>query len=270
MSERTAFLRAIAADPADNTTRLVYADWLDEHDERDRAEYIRVQVKMDAIKGGEVFHGLPVARRLDALATREEKLAAAHPEWFKCMCIRCVGSGGRYLNGYRYGGPYYGGTCGTCGGSGNLFSKGQVWFDRGFPVVEVRLADLGSGTGHGFAITSWLAAVVLACPAVRLVVRDREPLQGGMLGTGELYGALNWYANRGQDVEPDGGNPNWLPWSLASLLSEGEALGPHRSEVERWEWFYDSPGAADGALSRAAGRFARGERLSPSTNRVSP
>jgi uncharacterized protein (TIGR02996 family) len=258
VSERAAFQTAIAADPTDNTTRLVYADWLDEHDERDRAEFIRVQVELAAIKGDEVFHRLPVARQLDGLARREEKLSAAHPEWFKCMCVRCVGTGRKYLNGSRHGGLYYGGTCGTCGGSGNLFSKGQVWYDRGFPVVEARLADVGRGTDHGFAITSWLAAVVLACPAVRLVVRDREPLQGGRLGRGELYGSLNWFANRGQDVEPDGGNPNWLPWSLASLLPEGEMRGPLLpSTFERWEWFYDTPGAADGALSRAVGRFGR-------------
>ncbi len=32
-AEETAFLAAICADPADDTTRLVYADWLDEHGE---------------------------------------------------------------------------------------------------------------------------------------------------------------------------------------------------------------------------------------------
>ncbi|MBN9121727.1 MAG: TIGR02996 domain-containing protein, partial [Planctomycetes bacterium] len=44
MSDRAAFLRAIAADPADDTVRLAFADWLDEHDEPDRAEFIRLQI----------------------------------------------------------------------------------------------------------------------------------------------------------------------------------------------------------------------------------
>jgi uncharacterized protein (TIGR02996 family) len=47
MSERDAFLRAIAADPTDDTVRLAFADWLDEHDEAKRAEFIRVQIKRE-------------------------------------------------------------------------------------------------------------------------------------------------------------------------------------------------------------------------------
>jgi uncharacterized protein (TIGR02996 family) len=41
-----AFLRAVADDPADETTRLVYADWLDERDDP-RGEYIRLQVEIE-------------------------------------------------------------------------------------------------------------------------------------------------------------------------------------------------------------------------------
>jgi uncharacterized protein (TIGR02996 family) len=38
------FLRAICADPEDDTVRLVYADWLDENGDPDRAEFIRSQI----------------------------------------------------------------------------------------------------------------------------------------------------------------------------------------------------------------------------------
>lgn len=38
---RLAFLRAILSDPGDDLPRLVYADWLDENGEPDRAAYIR-------------------------------------------------------------------------------------------------------------------------------------------------------------------------------------------------------------------------------------
>jgi uncharacterized protein (TIGR02996 family) len=41
-----AFLRAVADDPTDETTRLVYADWLDERDDP-RGEYIRLQVEIE-------------------------------------------------------------------------------------------------------------------------------------------------------------------------------------------------------------------------------
>lgn len=37
-------LAAILADPADDTVRLVYADWLQEHGDDARAEFIRVQI----------------------------------------------------------------------------------------------------------------------------------------------------------------------------------------------------------------------------------
>jgi uncharacterized protein (TIGR02996 family) len=38
-----AFLQAILADPEDDAPRLIYADWLEENGEPDRAEFIRVQ-----------------------------------------------------------------------------------------------------------------------------------------------------------------------------------------------------------------------------------
>jgi uncharacterized protein (TIGR02996 family) len=37
------FLAAIIADPADDTPRLVFADWLQENGDEDRAEFIRIQ-----------------------------------------------------------------------------------------------------------------------------------------------------------------------------------------------------------------------------------
>jgi uncharacterized protein (TIGR02996 family) len=42
MSDEAAFLRTIQANPADTTAKLVYADWLDDHGEPERAEYLRL------------------------------------------------------------------------------------------------------------------------------------------------------------------------------------------------------------------------------------
>ncbi|MBY0457520.1 MAG: TIGR02996 domain-containing protein [Gemmataceae bacterium] len=47
MSDKAALVRAIADDPGDDTVRLAFADWLDEHGDaadRARAEFIRVQI----------------------------------------------------------------------------------------------------------------------------------------------------------------------------------------------------------------------------------
>jgi uncharacterized protein (TIGR02996 family) len=45
-SQQPAFLRAIAGSPDDDAPRLVYSDWLEEHGDPDRAEFIRVQCRI--------------------------------------------------------------------------------------------------------------------------------------------------------------------------------------------------------------------------------
>lgn len=44
MTERESFVASMRDNPADDTARLAFADWLDERGEHDRAELIRVQV----------------------------------------------------------------------------------------------------------------------------------------------------------------------------------------------------------------------------------
>jgi uncharacterized protein (TIGR02996 family) len=68
MTDRAAFLAAIAAAPADDLPRLVFADWLDEHGDPDRAEFIRLQCA--AARGGPADHD-----RIAALET------AHHVDW---------------------------------------------------------------------------------------------------------------------------------------------------------------------------------------------
>jgi uncharacterized protein (TIGR02996 family) len=50
MTDRDAFLRAICENPDDDTPRLVYADWLDEHGEVKRAEFIRVSCELEQVE----------------------------------------------------------------------------------------------------------------------------------------------------------------------------------------------------------------------------
>lgn len=47
MDEMQSLLRAVAADPGDDTPRLALADWLDEHDQHARAEFIRLQIELE-------------------------------------------------------------------------------------------------------------------------------------------------------------------------------------------------------------------------------
>jgi uncharacterized protein (TIGR02996 family) len=46
MTDADALFAAILADPADDAPRLVYADWLEEHGQPERAEFIRVQCEL--------------------------------------------------------------------------------------------------------------------------------------------------------------------------------------------------------------------------------
>lgn len=60
------FIRMIAAQPKEDGPRLVYADWLEEHGECERAEFIRVQIEL-------ATPGLS-SRRMRALRIREREL----------------------------------------------------------------------------------------------------------------------------------------------------------------------------------------------------
>lgn len=54
MSEREAFMEQIRAAPEDDTVRLVYADWLQDHDDPGLARFIRLQVELAQIPTGNV------------------------------------------------------------------------------------------------------------------------------------------------------------------------------------------------------------------------
>src|SRR5262249_13501753 len=76
MSERDDFLRAICASPDDDTVRLVYADWLEEHGDAVRAEFIRLQCQL----GSEDLF----APNRRALLRREWRLLRQHGErWIR-------------------------------------------------------------------------------------------------------------------------------------------------------------------------------------------
>jgi uncharacterized protein (TIGR02996 family) len=74
MTDGEALLKAIIDEPEDDTPRLVYADWLDENGDPDRAEFIRVQVALARLAPDEDGHRLEV-RANELLARHEEQWA---------------------------------------------------------------------------------------------------------------------------------------------------------------------------------------------------
>lgn len=89
MNEQQSMLQAIYDNLDDDTVRLAYADYLDEHEEHDRAELIRLQYELQ--KSPEymylrIEHGLAdgvsyQCKKAYALRVREEQLIKSHPEW---------------------------------------------------------------------------------------------------------------------------------------------------------------------------------------------
>lgn len=169
---RSQLLREIAARPDDDTLRLAFADWLDEHGDaadRDRAEFVRVQCELE---GMPAYRGInisldwsdpgfsPECRRAVNLRRRETDLLDAHPEWSRCVCPECEGKG-KVIGESIYGYSRERERCLTCGGTGDLFlgfgvsgasktpptKPRTVTFARGFAdAVTCTLAELGSTT----------------------------------------------------------------------------------------------------------------------------
>jgi uncharacterized protein (TIGR02996 family) len=81
--EEDSLLRAVAAEPEDDAVRLVYADWLDEHGQPERAEFIRVQVERARLAEDD--------DRQAELAAREKELGDARRFRWASAWGRCVG-----------------------------------------------------------------------------------------------------------------------------------------------------------------------------------
>src|SRR5262245_33263181 len=73
MSDRHALLRAIAQAPDDDVVRLVFADWLDDHGEADRAAFIRLQCQ--------AIHRPDWCPERAWMLWQADRLLERHPEW---------------------------------------------------------------------------------------------------------------------------------------------------------------------------------------------
>jgi uncharacterized protein (TIGR02996 family) len=88
MSDEAALLRAIAESPEDDSLRLVYADWLDDDGQADRAEFVRLQCRLARLS--------EVDPQRPALAAREKDLLAQHlDEWV--APLRKLGTSGEWF-----------------------------------------------------------------------------------------------------------------------------------------------------------------------------
>jgi uncharacterized protein (TIGR02996 family) len=81
VTEEEAFFAAIAANPDDDTPRLVYADWLEEHGDLERAEFIRLDIAH--MHNASVRTNLSAAEYARQLARRAELLSRNREKWME-------------------------------------------------------------------------------------------------------------------------------------------------------------------------------------------
>jgi uncharacterized protein (TIGR02996 family) len=88
MSDELALLTAIIANPDEDTPRLMFADWLQENGQPERAEFIRVQIEITPLPNR---HTRPLNDRAhdNERLTRFRELFAAHQEeWLRPLGVK--------------------------------------------------------------------------------------------------------------------------------------------------------------------------------------
>jgi len=94
MNEREALFRTIVESPEDDVPRLVFADWLEEHGEEDRAEFIRLQCAIarrlsaeGTVRDDEAFCVM-WDRQSELLRTHRHRWVRELPEWVEAQFFR--------------------------------------------------------------------------------------------------------------------------------------------------------------------------------------
>jgi uncharacterized protein (TIGR02996 family) len=216
MSDRAAFVAAIRAEPEEDTPRLAMADWLDEHDEPVRAEFIRVQCEL--ARRWPNWDGIPADDSLarggdyDALRRREQFLLVSNElEWLWAFAP-IVGKliAGRVVDGSEIDPP--------------LFHRGFVelvvcdaedWIACAANVLEVEPV-------HTLILQTW--------PTIRAVNEWEREKYGRSSAFGfhacarEMF-VDRWPMVRAQFPEPFAARPLHLAIPIAHELLEDSVLG---------------------------------------------
>lgn len=87
MSDRQVFLDAIIAEPDRDDLRMIFADWLRDQGEHDRAEFIAVQCELANLEKCGIHYRRDKLRH-DELRRRERELM--HSVWKDCAAIECL------------------------------------------------------------------------------------------------------------------------------------------------------------------------------------
>jgi uncharacterized protein (TIGR02996 family) len=228
-------LRGIAERPDEDYLRLEYADWLEEQDQPERAEFVRAQCRLVEIEREmpqrQFFHGLLLER--DRLQDRERALFAAHAGvWWpgERVTLDPATANIRVMGPWlivRRGLPAE--WVGTCGAWCGRIESVDTMTNR---VTTTRIPGVGP-------------AVVRAHPYLRAVrLTDKEPESTG--------GSARWF---GSDDPEHLRLPDRIPMELYRLLPSG--VGSFAFGGFDPNTYYATPADAHAALSAAALARAR-------------
>lgn len=252
-SDGEALYRAILDNPADDTVRLVYADWLDESgNDAARAEFIRVQVELARKRASEppapTKELAKFVRDLVQLENRERKLRAAHGRGWARVPWGQGGKGDAFdwqLTGPPTVAPP---ESGVWSASYPLACATPHWH-RGF-VGRVDVPALSWvcefvppkwDNPPEWRVTPWAIAIARTHPVTEFVIGDREPQPWNA-----TEGPFTWE----RDTSPT------FPHELLPVLW-GELEGATLDNTFDGIKVYESRKNALLALAQAAGRFVR-------------
>ncbi len=152
--DEAALIRVICDQPGEDTPRLAYADWLEEHSaaesDRDRAEFIRVQVA-EAAKGGYHPNGRSWTRREHELSKRHRLTWEAELPTYTGVF---VSTGNEYVGSYERGFPYR-----VYAKSVRSFLKAAPRLFTRSPVTAIRFSVITPRTAGELARSPFLGRV---------------------------------------------------------------------------------------------------------------
>lgn len=239
-------LDAVCADPFDDATRLVAADWYDDNGQWERAEFIR-----ERIRGGQpptIFPpGSPVVYQTVKPATpmRYVNEGDFFPELDITIIHIADGIPGVSLTEHRGFisevtltlAQFMGGSCRDCDGRGDYLH----------PTHYRQPCKLCKGTGT----TPGLAATLVDWPLTEVRLSDREPQPNSYGGP-----IVAWHSDPNESWMP-----SWIPYHLLRVMA---AIVDEDADLDGRTWLtFPTSESAHLALGRAAVDYTRALRGRP-------
>lgn len=136
-NDEAAFLRTICEFPADDTPRLVFADWLEEQGDADRAEFIRLQIAL-ARRDSAIDRDEAIGR-----CNRLLRTAAYRSEWYDYLKHEWLHQQGvdRFRSSYGKPNSFHRGFVRNISLDSGDFSKYAAAIFRLHPITDVCLRD---------------------------------------------------------------------------------------------------------------------------------